>query len=224
MMTITVSLKESYAMATTVRTPVTIRADHRNIEPAPPITLRLHPVIDVTPDLLLELSSLNSDLRLELTAEGELVIMPPAGGRAGNRNKAITVQLGIWTEQDGTGIDFDSSTGFKLTPRMVRSPDASWVARARWDELSEEEQEHYPPLCPEFVVELRSLSDRVSTLQAKMRQYIEHGARLGWLIDPYSRRIYVYRPNHPMERIDNPQTVSADPVLPGFVLDLTKIW
>ncbi len=212
--------------ATTVRTPETTatRATDECSAPAPPITLRLRPVVDVTPELLRELSTLNSDLRLELTEEGALVVMSPTGGNAGKRNKALAVQLGVWTEQDGSGIDFDSSTGFSLTPRTVRSPDAAWVALTRWHALSAEEQEDYPPLCPDFVVEIRSASDRLTTLQAKMREYIKHGARLGWLIDPYAKRVFIYRPDAPVEQIDNPRTLAANPALPGFVLDLTKVW
>lgn len=211
-------------MATTVRTSVTQRPNYEGRAPSPPITLRLRPVIDVTPELLLELSSLNSDLRLELTAEGELIVMTPTGGEAGHRNLALAVQLGNWSERDGRGIAFDSSTGFELKRRSVLSPDASWVLRPRWDALSAAERETYPPLCPDFVVELGSPSDTVRSLQRKMVEWLDNGIRLGWLIDPKSKRVFVYRPDASVEQLDAPKTVSADPVLPGFVLDLTKIW
>ncbi len=211
-------------MATTVRKPPARRSEASNDQLQPPVALRLQPVIDLTPDLLLELSSLNPELRLELTAEGELIVMPPAGGETGVRNLALAVQLGIWTERDGTGLAFDSSTGFKLEGDAVRSPDASWVLRSRWDALVANERAQYPPLCPDFVIELRSPTDRLPALQDKMREYMDNGARLGWLIDPDHKRVYVYRPETPVEQLDNPETLAADPVLPGFVFDLRKIW
>lgn len=211
-------------MATTVHKPATKRERMATVEPSPPLALRLRPVIDLTPDQLLDLSSLNSDLRLELTAEGELIVMPPAGSDSGRRNLALAVQLGNWTERDGTGVAFDSSTGFKFKGNAVRSPDASWVLRSRWDALSAPEQGKYAPLCPDFLIELRSPSDRLRVLQDKMREYIANGARLGWLIDPDHKRVYVYRPDTPVQPLDAPDTISADPVLPGFILDLRKIW
>ena len=211
-------------MATTARTPATTRANFEGSEPSPPITLRLRPVIDVTPNLLLELSSLNDDLRLELTAEGELIVMAPAKTEIGARNSALNAQLWFWAQQDGTGIVFDSSTGFKLKGRAVRSPDASWMPLTRWEAVLAGEPVTYAPVCPDFVVELRSPSDRLRTLQGKMQEYLDNGTRLGWLIDPKQKRVYVYRPDTSMEQIDNPQTISADPILPGFVLDLTMIW
>ena len=132
------------------------------------VVLRLRPVIELSGEQLLELSSLNDDLRLELTAEGELIVMTPSGGESSRRKLELTVQLGIWTRRDGTGVAFDSSGGFILPNGAIRSPDASWVERSRYEALTPEQREKYLPLCPEFVIELRSPSDRLVTLQEKM--------------------------------------------------------
>ncbi len=148
-----------------------------------PLTLSLRPVVELTPDQLLEISSLNDDLRLELTAKGELILMPPAGSETGDRNSELNMQLRIWAKPGGTGVTFDSSAGFTLPNGAVRSPDASWVESSRWASLSAEQRRKYAPLCPDFVVELLSPSDSPSAMQDKMREYIENGARLGWLID-----------------------------------------
>lgn len=186
--------------------------------------LRLRPVVELTGDKLLELSSLNRDLRLEMTAEGELIVMPPAGGETSDRNAEIIMQLRLWSKRDGAGVTFDSSGGFVLPNGAVRSPDASWVEQTRLAALLQEQRKKFLPLCPEFVVELRSPSDSLATLQAKMQEYLENGAKLGWLIDPENKRVYVYRPREPVRELKNPENVSGDPVLPSFVLDLREIW
>jgi len=188
------------------------------------VVLRLRPVIELSGEQLLELSSLNDDLRLELTAEGELIVMTPAGGESSRRNLELTVQLGIWTRRDGTGVAFDSSGGFILPNGAIRSPDASWVERSRYEALTPEQREKYLPLCPEFVIELRSPSDRLVTLQEKMVEYVENGARLGLLLDPARRRVYVYKPGEPVRELADPEEVSADPILPGFVLKPREVW
>jgi len=188
------------------------------------LVLRLRPVIELSGEQLLELSSLNDDLRLELTAEGELIVMTPAGGESSRRNLELTVQLGIWTRRDGTGVAFDSSGGFILPNGAIRSPDASWVERSRYEALTPEQREKYLPLCPEFVIELRSPSDRLVTLQEKMVEYVENGARLGLLLDPARRRVYVYKPGEPVRELADPEEVSADPILPGFVLKPREVW
>ncbi len=213
-------------MATTIHernvaTKTTPSASHVSM---PPIILRLRPVVDLTPDQLLELSALNRDVRLELTAQGELIVMSPTGGRSGGRNLALAGLLWTWTQQNGTGIAFDSSTGFTLRDNAVRSPDAAWIQLSRWNALSPDQQEQYPPLCPDFVVELHSKSDTVGNLRAKMEEWLKNGVPLGWLIDPYAKRVYVYRPDAPVEELQNPETISGEPVLPGFVLDLRKVW
>lgn len=189
-----------------------------------PITLRLRPVLDLTPDQLLELSSLNDGLRFELTAQGELIVMAPVGGDSGIGEMRIGAQLTVWALGDGTGITFSSSTAFTLSNGSTLSPDASWIAQVRWDALKPEQRRKIPSICPDFVIELKSPSDRVSALQRKMAEWIDNGARLGWLIDPDAKRIYVYRPSAPVEQLDNTATVSDEPVLPGFTLDLSGIW
>lgn len=189
-----------------------------------PLTLRLRPVLDITPNILLELSSLNGDLRLELTAEGELIVMSPTNLGTGWMNVKITAQLFAWTEQNDTGIMGDSSTGFTLKGNAVRAPDASWLARARLDALRPEQHRPYPQICPDFVIELRSPSDRLRVVHRKMDEWLDNGIRLGWLIDPEARRVYVYRPDAEVQQLDNPDSVSGDPVLPGFSLDLREVW
>jgi Uma2 family endonuclease len=166
----------------------------------------------------------NPDLRLELTSQGELIIMPPTGFRTGQRNNRLSRHLDIWAELDGTGVACDSSTLFTLPNGAKRSPDASWVKKERFAALTEDQQEGFLPLCPDFVVELRSPTDRLADLQDKMQEYMDTGARLGWLIDPFDKHVYVYRPGQPVEALDNPNTLSGDPVLPGFCLNVQELW
>ena len=171
-----------------------------------------------------EFFMLNKDLRLELNSAGDLIIMPPTGGKTGIRNFKLIALFGIWVEKDGTGKGFDSSTVFSLPNGAKRSPDLAWVRNERWDALSEDEQEKFPPLCPDFVVELRSPSDALRMLQEKMREYLENGAQLGWLIDPFERKVRIYRPQAAEEILDNPQTVPGEPLLHGFALDVQALW
>jgi len=178
----------------------------------------------MTEDEFFEFCQINSELRIERNKSGELLIMPPTGGTTGNRSGSVFGELYIWARQDGTGMCFDSSTGFKLS-MGDRSPDASWIKLERWNTLSPEQQDKFPPICPDFVVELRSASDNLKPLQEKMQEYMrEPGVQLGWLIDRKNRRVYIYRPGLPEECLENPATVSGDPVLPGFVLNMSKIW
>ncbi len=193
-------------------------------EMPPPLVLRLRPVVELSADQLLELSSLNEGLRLELTAEGELIVMAPAGGESSRRNMKLAIRVGAWSEGDGTGVAFGSSGGFVLPNGAIRSPDASWVERSRYEALILEQREKFLPLCPDFVVELRSPSDALSTLQDKMVEYVENGARLGLLLDPARKRVYVYKPGEPVRELADPEEVTADPVLPGFVLKPREIW
>ena len=171
-----------------------------------------------------EFCQANPELRIERTSEGDLIIMPPTVSDAGRRNFNLTVDFGRWAEVDGTGIGFDSSTGFTLPNGAMRSPDVAWVPRPKWEALSVEQRQSFAPLCPDFVVELRSPSDALRSLQAKMREYIANGARLGWLIDPFERRVYVYRPGAEVECLENPSAVSGDPMLRGLSLNLDRIW
>ena len=194
-----------------------------SIEPSS-LTLRLSPVIDLTEEQFFEFCQINRDLRIEQTAKGDLIIMPPTGGETGRRNFKLNIPFGIWEKQDGSGVTFDSSTGFILPNGAKRSPDVSWVKRSRLARLTPAEKKKFLPLCPDFVVELRSASDSVKELQDKMQEYIDNGAQLGWLIDPENKRVYVYRPHSEVECLENPSTLSGEPVLPGFVLDLREIW
>lgn len=166
----------------------------------------------------------NRDWRIERTKEGDIIILPPTGGKIGRINFDLTGRFGIWAEQDGSGKGFDSSTGFKLPNGATRSPDLAWVRNERWNALSEQEQTEFAPLCPDFVVELRSATDSLSRLQDKMEEYMENGAELGWLIDPSERRVYIYRKLSDVEILDDPQTVSGEPPLRGFALDVRSLW
>jgi Uma2 family endonuclease len=186
--------------------------------------LHLRPVIELTDDQLFELCQINQELWIERTAEGDLVIMPPEGWETSSRSANLVTLLTQWAWQDSTGVINGSSGGFILPNGAMRAPDAAWVLRSRLAPLTAEQKQKFLPLCPDFVVEIRSPSGRLSTVQAKMQEYIDNGARLGWLIDPFSRLVYVYRPNQPAERLENPSAISGDPVLPGFALDLQRIW
>ena len=188
------------------------------------ITLRLSPAIEMTDDEFFAFCQLNRDLRFERTAEGDIIVMPPTGAATGNRNADITRQLGNWAKRDGTGAVFDSSTGFKLPNSADRSPDGAWIPRSRLATVTAEEKEKFLPLCPDFVIELLSPTDALAVTQAKMTEYIENGAQLGWLIDPEVRRIHVYRPRQAVVVLENVAEIAADPELPGFVLDLREIW
>jgi Uma2 family endonuclease len=189
-----------------------------------PLIIHLRPVIELTDDQFFEFCQINRDLRIERTAEGDLVIMPPEGGETGHRSILLGMFLTQWALQDGTGVTFGSSTGFHLPNGATRAPDAAWVRRSRLATLTTDQKQKFLPLCPDFVVEIRSPSDRLSLAQAKMQEYLDNGAQLGWLIDPASRQVHVYRPNRPVERLENPAKLAGAPVLPGFVLDLQQIW
>lgn len=170
----------------------------------------------------------NADLRLELTSQRELVIMPPTGGTAGRKNRRLTQQLGVWTDRDGTGEAFDSSTVFVLPNGARKSPDASWITLERWNALTPQQQDGFPPIAPDFVIELVSPSDltnqRYEDLQQKMREYMNNGVQLGWLIDPEARTVEIYRQGQSVEILQNPNTLNGERVLPGFTLDLLAIW
>jgi len=189
-----------------------------------PLVVRTRPALDLSEDQFFAFCQLNGDLRIERNAEGELLIMPPAGGDTSDRNSEINMQLRMWAKRDGSGVAFDSSGGFRLPNRAVRSPDASWMLRSRLEQIPAEQRARFVPACPDFVLELRSPSDRLETLQAKMQEYLASGARLGWLLDPASRRVYVYHPDESVERLDDPATLAGDPVLRGFVLNLREVW
>ena len=189
-----------------------------------PLILHLAPAIELSDRQFFELCQLNRDLRLERTSQGDVVIMPPTGSETGRKNFELTSLFGNWVHTDGSGVGFDSSTGFTLPNGAKRSPDLAWVKRSRWEALTRQQQQEFAPLCPDFVLEWRSPSDALAYIQDKMREYLDNGAQLGWLIDPIEKKVYVYRPQAAGECLDNPQTVPGAPVLPGFVLDVRKLW
>lgn len=189
-----------------------------------PLVMRLRPVVNLTEDQFFRLCQVNHDLRIERNAQGELLIMPPAGWETSGRNAQITAQLTTWANRDGTGVATDSSGGFTLPSGAVMAPDAAWVRRSRLEGIPRRRRERFIPICPNFAIELRSPSDTLRAVRAKMEQYLANGAELAWLIDPKPRHVYVYRSGAAVERLENPATVAGDPLLPGFVLDLSAIW
>ena len=188
------------------------------------IALDLKPIVELSDDQLFDLCSRNRDLRIERSATGELLLMTPAGGETSYRNAAITSQLWQWARRDATGRAFDSSGGFELPSGAMRSPDAAWVEEARLKPLTPRQRQRFLPLCPSFVIELRSPSDALPVVEAKMEEYRDNGARLGWLIDPETRRAHVYRPGAEVEILEQLASISGDPELPGFELDLADVW
>jgi Uma2 family endonuclease len=188
------------------------------------LVVKFRPLYDMTPDEFYEFCRLNPGLNIELTAGGEVLFMSPSGAGTGARNLHVAGALWQWAGQNKQGLAFDSSAGFTLPNKAVRAPDAAWVRRERWTALTPEQREHFAPLCPDFVVEVASPSDRLADLQAKMDEYLANGAQLGWLIIPERRSAYVYRPGEEAQLLSNVDSISGDPTLPGFVLDLTPIW
>ncbi|MEH2001954.1 MAG: Uma2 family endonuclease [Nostoc sp.] len=188
------------------------------------LTLNLNSVIKLTREQFYQLCEENPDLKLERNAQGELIIMPPTGGETGRSNVNLILQVASWNEQNKLGEVFDSSTGFTLPNGADRSPDVSWVEKYRWDALTKEQKEKFIPLCPDFVIELLSPNDSLKKTQMKMQEYIENGCRLGWLINRKKQEVEIYRPGQEMEVLTLPQTLSGENVLPGFVLNLQRIW
>lgn len=189
-----------------------------------PLTVSFPALVQMTDEQFYEFCQANQELRIERTATGEVIIMPPAFSDTGNRNSKITAQLEVWAEQDATGEVFDSSAGFTLPNGATRSPDAAWIKLEQWNALTDEQKASFAPICPDFVIELRSASDTLSGLQAKMQEYIENGAVLGFLIDRKNYTVHIYRPNRAPEVLEKPETVSGDPELQGFVLRMAKVW
>jgi Uma2 family endonuclease len=200
------------------------RRKRRSAAPTVMIALPSDVRLYVSPEGFERLCQENRDLRLERTARGVIEAMPPTFGGTGARNFALTAQLGFWVRNDGTGTGFDSSAGFTLPNGAVRSPDASWIRNERWNALTKEQRDDsFSPICPDFVVELRSQSDRMKDLRSKMSEYIEQGSHLGWLLDPIRGIVEIYRAGRAVERLSGPTTLSGEDVLPGFVLDLKGI-
>ncbi|MEQ8961409.1 MAG: Uma2 family endonuclease [Coleofasciculus sp. C2-GNP5-27] len=193
------------------------------------ITLHVPTTVTLTDEQFYQLCMANEDHRMELTAEGDLIIMPPTGGESGIRNSDLNADLVIWNRQTRLGYVFDSSTIFKLPNGAKRSPDVSWVIRERWEALSPEDRRRFPPLCPDFVIELRSETDSLPPLQRKMEEYLANGLRLGWLLDPQTPLAEIYRPDREVETLNfstqqiSP-SLSGESVLPQFILDLTSIF
>ena len=188
------------------------------------ITLNLNSIIKLTSEQFYQLCEENPDLKLERSANGELIARPPTGGETGKRNLTAGAQLWTWNEQTELGEAFDSSTGFTLPNKADRSPDVSWVEKSRWSALTPEQKDKFIPLCPDFVIELLSPSDSLKKTQEKMQEYMENGCRLGWLINRKKREVEIYRPGQDVEVLQSPLTLSGENVLPGFVLNLQKIW
>lgn len=191
------------------------------------VTLNIPPAVGLTDEQFYQLCIANDEWRIELTAEGELIIMPPTGGESGIQNLGLTAKVYIWNEQAKLGKVFDSSTEFRLPNGAYRSPDVSWIKQQRWDALTPDQKRRFPPLCPDFVIELRSQTDSLTKLRAKMREYQNNGALLGWLIDPITPLVEIYRPGVEAETlnfsVDQPPQLRGEDVLPGFVLDLSLI-
>jgi Uma2 family endonuclease len=185
-----------------------------------PITLSFRNVA-LSDDQFYQLCQDNENWQLERTAQGELIIMPPVGGLSGNRESNLIGELWLWNRQTKLGKVFSSSTIFTLPNGAKRSPDVAWVKSDRWESLTLEEQEKFPPLCPDFVIELRSRTDSLSQLQEKMQEYLNSGLQLGWLINPQEQQVEIYRPNQAIEIVQLPTILSGEKVLPEFILDIS---
>lgn len=185
------------------------------------LTLNLDTVY-LTEEQFYELCQNNPELQFERTSRGELIIMPPVGGESGNREADLIIDLGIWNRQTGLGYTFSSSTVFKLPNGANRSPDAAWIEKERWEALTPEQRRKFPPIAPDFVVELRSATDDLQMLRNKMREYIEAGVKLGWLINPQQQQVEIYRPGVDIEVRNLPTELSGENLLPGFILSLSS--
>lgn len=187
------------------------------------LTIHCDPAI-LTDEQFFQLCQKNRELKFERNPQGDLIIMSPTGGETSERNSELNFQLRLWNHQYQLGKVFYSSGGFKLPNGSDRSPDTSWIPLAKWEALTTEQRKKFLPLCPDFVIELRSPSDQLSSLQEKMQEYIENGTRLGWLINRSDRQVEIYRPHQSIEVLDNPETLSGESVLPEFSLNLKTIW
>ena len=187
-------------------------------------TINFDAIVQITDEHFAQLCRANPDVKFERTAKGELVIVAPTGGDTGSYNFEIAVDFGIWNRQTKLGICFDSSTCFRLPSQALRSPDVAWIKQENWNALTPEEKQKFPPIAPDFVLELMSSSDYLSDTQAKMREYIENGVKLGWLLNRKTRSVEIYRPNQPVEVLESPATLSGEGVLPGFILNVQSIW
>jgi Uma2 family endonuclease len=178
--------------------------------------------VNLSDDQFFQLCRANETWKLEKTAKGELIIMSPVGGRSGKREANLIGLLWLWNRQNGRGEVFSSSTVFRLPNGGNRSPDAAWIELQRWENLTSEEQDKFPPICPDFVIELRSQTDPLPPIQEKMQEYLESGLRLGWLVNPQHQQVEIYRPNSEVEIVNLPANLSGEAVLPGFELNLPR--
>jgi Uma2 family endonuclease len=188
------------------------------------LVIRFGPLKHVlTDDEFHEFCGLNRDLRIEMTREGEMIIMMPTGSEGGNRSFNFAVEFGIWAKTDGSGKGFDSSSGFTLPNGAKRSPDLAWIRNERWEAIPEKQRKKFAPICPDFAVEIRSETDALEVLKEKVEEYIANGAQLGWLIDPLEKMVYIYQPNVEVKILNNPKTLSGEPLLKGLKLNLAGI-
>ncbi|MFM7576664.1 MAG: Uma2 family endonuclease [Microcystaceae cyanobacterium] len=187
------------------------------------LTIKFEPIM-LSDEQFFQLCQNNRDLRFERTCQGDLIIMPPTGGETSNRNVEIAYQLQAWSRSNQLGIAFDSSGGFKLPNGADKSPDAAWIPLEKWRSLTLKQQQSFLPLCPDFVLELRSKSDDLKVLQEKMREYLENGTRLGWLINRQDRQVEIYRQGQAVEVLENPNSLSGENILPNFFLALGPVW
>lgn len=187
------------------------------------VTLDLRPILELTDEQFEQICRSNPDLKLERTAKGELVVVALTGGETGRRNIKLSARLETWSDAAGLGVAFDSSTGFRLPNGAIRSPDVAWICLERWESLTPEQRKKIVPLCPDFLVELQSPNDELEDLQAKMQEYLANGLKLGWLLDPDTQTVEIYRPDLGVEILTNPTDLTSEEVLPGFCLNLTGI-
>lgn len=188
------------------------------------ISLQMAPAVAMSQDQFFDFCQQNADKRFERTAEGELIIMPPSCGDSGFQDAEVCMQLSVWAKSIGKGKVTGSSGGFILPNGANRAPDAAWLSPEQMASLTAEQRKKFLPLCPYFVIEVKSPSDALGRLQEKMEEYRSNGSQLGWLIDPETQKVHVYRPGQPVEVLENANMVSGDPELPGFVLDLEPVW
>ena len=188
------------------------------------VTLNIPVDYPMTDDELFAFCAANKELRIEKDELGQLIIMSPAGGVTGNLNFRLTGIFFQWVEKSKLGYGFDSATGFRLADKSMRSPDVSWIKKERWEALKVEDQEKFAPICPDFVIEIRSKSDSLSQLKSKMEKWVENGCKLAWLIDPIQQKSYVYKSHTAVEEITGfDKTLQAEPLLPGFELNLNRL-
>lgn len=188
------------------------------------ITINFNPIVKLTDDQFYQLCRVNPEVKFERNAKGEIIIVPPTGGETGKRNAGLIADFVIWNRQTKLGEVFDSSTCFKLPNGSNRSPDVSWIKKERWEALTPKQKEKFPPIAPDFVLELMSPTDTLKDVRYKMQEYMDNQVRLGWLINPQKRQVEIYRQGQAVESLEAPAELSGEDVLPGFVLDLQFVW